>query len=109
MEANHIIKTLASLFAFAICGVSSLWAETIVSVPQPGTLSALLTTMDKNVKINGAINGSDIKYLRQQINNGNESEVGYSLKNQGGYNHAILHNLGSIVGYPLKNQGINTV
>ena len=70
MEANHIIKTLAILFIFAICGVSSLWAETIVSVPQPGTLSALLTTMDKNVKINGAINGSDIKYLRQQINNG---------------------------------------
>jgi hypothetical protein len=70
MEANHTIKTLAILFIFAICGVSSLWAETIVSVPQPGTLSALLTTMDKNVKINGAINGSDIKYLRQQINNG---------------------------------------
>ena len=70
MEANHIIKTLAILFAFAICGVSSLWAETIVSVPQPGILSSQLTTMDKNVKINGAINGSDIKYLRQQINNG---------------------------------------
>ena len=31
--------------------------------------------------------------------------VGYSLKNQGGYNHAILHNLGSIVGYSPKNQG----
>ena len=70
MEANHIIKTLGILFAFAICGVSSLWAETIVSVPQPGILSSQLTTMDKNVKINGAINGSDIKYLRQQINNG---------------------------------------
>ena len=70
MEANHTIKTLAILFIFAICGVSSLWAETIVSVPQPGILSSQLTTMDKNVKINGAINGSDIKYLRQQINNG---------------------------------------
>ena len=78
MEANHTIKTLAILFAFAICGVSSLWAETIVSVPQPGTLSALLTTMDKNVKINGAINGSDIKYLRQQINNGNITSLNLS-------------------------------
>lgn len=70
MEANHTIKTLAILFIFAIFGVSSLWAETVVDVPQPGILSSQLTTMDKNVKINGAINGSDIKYLRQQINNG---------------------------------------
>lgn len=78
MEANHTIKTLAILFAFAICGVSSLWAETIVSVLQPGSLPALLTTMDKNVKINGAINGSDIKYLRQQINNGNITSLNLS-------------------------------
>lgn len=78
MEANHTIKTLAILFIFAICGVSSLWAETIVSVPQPGSLPALLTTMDKNVKINGAINGSDIKYLRQQINNGNITSLNLS-------------------------------
>lgn len=78
MEANYTIKTLAILFIFAICGVSSLWAETIVSVPQPGSLPALLTTMDKNVKINGAINGSDIKYLRQQINNGNITSLNLS-------------------------------
>ncbi len=78
MEANHTIKTLAILFIFAICGVSSLWAETIVSVPQPGILSSQLTTMDKNVKINGAINGSDIKYLRQQINNGNITSLNLS-------------------------------
>ena len=78
MEANHIIKTLGILFAFAICGVSSLWAETIVSVPQPGTLSALLTTMDKNVKINGAINGTDIKYLRQLVAAGNLQSIDLS-------------------------------
>lgn len=78
MEANHTIKTLAILFIFAICGVSSLWAETVVDVPQPGILSSQLTTMDKNVKINGAINGSDIKYLRQQINNGNITSLNLS-------------------------------
>lgn len=74
----HIIRTLAILFIFAICGVSSLWAETVVDVPQPGILSSQLTTMDKNVKINGAINGSDIKYLRQQINNGNITSLNLS-------------------------------
>ena len=78
MEANHIIKTLGILFAFAICGVSSLWAETIVSVPQPGILSSQLTTMDKNVKINGPINGTDIKYLRQLVAAGNLQSIDLS-------------------------------
>lgn len=74
----HIIKTLAIAFSFVTTGVSSLWAETVVDVQQPGTLSSLLTSMDKEVRLTGSINGSDIKYLREQIADGNISSLNLS-------------------------------
>ncbi len=78
MRTNYTIKILTIVFAFVFCGVSSLMAETNAHVQQPGTLSSLLTSMEKEVKITGSINGSDIKYLRQQINNGNITSLNLS-------------------------------
>ncbi|MBP5455781.1 MAG: leucine-rich repeat protein [Paludibacteraceae bacterium] len=72
------IGILTIVFAFVMCGVSSVWAETNVHVQQPGTLSSLLTSMEKEVKITGSINGSDVKYLREQINNGNITSLNLS-------------------------------
>ncbi len=78
MRTNYTIKILTIVFAFVFCGVPSLMAETNAYVQQPGTLSSLLTSMEKEVKITGSINGSDIKYLRQQINNGNITSLNLS-------------------------------
>ena len=78
MRTNYTIKILTIVFTFVFFGVSSLMAETNAHVQQPGTLSSLLTSMEKEVKITGSINGSDIKYLRQQINNGNITSLNLS-------------------------------
>ena len=69
---------MAIAFSFVTMGVSSLWAETVVDVQQPGTLSSLLTSMEKDVRLTGSINGSDIKYLREQIADGNISSLNLS-------------------------------
>lgn len=74
----HIIRTLAISFSLAICGISSLWAETVVDVQQAGSLSSLLTSMEKEVRLTGYINGSDVKYLREQINGGNITSLNLS-------------------------------
>lgn len=74
----HIIRTLAISFSLAICGISSLWAETVVDVQQAGSLSSLLTSMEKEVRLTGYINGSDVKYLREQIADGNISSLNLS-------------------------------
>ena len=72
------IGILTIVFAFVMSGVSPVWAETIVHVQQSGSLSSLLTTMEKEVKITGSINGSDVKYLRERINNGDVTSLDLS-------------------------------
>ena len=56
------------LSAVCLCLLShSLWAVTEVNVETAGTLSALLGVPEKEVKVTGFINGTDIKYLRQLV------------------------------------------
>lgn len=46
------------------------WAGSEVHVETAGTLSSLLTTTERELKITGAINGTDVKYLRELIDAG---------------------------------------
>ena len=49
---------------------NNLWAVTEIHVETAGTLSSLLTNSEKQLKVTGFINGSDIKFLREKINAG---------------------------------------
>ncbi len=53
------------------CGSINIWAKTEVTVEKAGTLSTVLTDTDVELKISGPLNGTDIKYLRDLVTNGN--------------------------------------
>ena len=56
--------------AFVCFTSAKLWAVTEINVETAGTLSSLLTSTEKQLKVTGFINGSDIKFLREKINAG---------------------------------------
>ena len=51
---------------------------TEVNVETAGTLSTLLTSTEKSLKVTGFVNGSDIKFLREQINGGKVTSLDLS-------------------------------
>ncbi|MBQ8937952.1 MAG: hypothetical protein IJ066_09580, partial [Bacteroidaceae bacterium] len=57
------------------CCSAVAWALSEVHVEKAGTLSSLLPASEEQLKISGSINGSDIKYLRQLINEGGVTSV----------------------------------
>ena len=83
MKKNHskfFFRLLLPLFVL-FCNSTMLWAATEVHVDKAGTLSTLLTTSEKNLKITGSINGTDIKYLRGLINAGTVTDLDISEAN----------------------------
>lgn len=59
------------LFAAVFCFVSaSVLAKTEINVETAGTLSSLLTSTDRELKVTGVINGTDIKYIRSLVTAG---------------------------------------
>jgi len=59
------------LFVTFVCGGSvDVLAQNEVHMERAGTLSTLLTAPESQLKIIGPINGTDIKFLRNQINEG---------------------------------------
>lgn len=62
MNRKIYTKCLRLLLS-VVCGLLSanLWAVTEINVETAGTLSSLLTSTDKELKVTGVINGSDIK------------------------------------------------
>lgn len=71
---------LFRLFAAAtICIFSSnLLAVTEIHVETAGTLSSLLTSTDKELKVTGSINGTDIKYIRELVTAGTVTSLDWS-------------------------------
>ncbi|MBO4549389.1 MAG: M60 family metallopeptidase, partial [Bacteroidaceae bacterium] len=49
-----------------------------MNVQTAGTLSSLISTSDKELKVTGFINGSDIKFIRQLINSGKVTILDWS-------------------------------
>ena len=72
MKNNSFMRMFRMLTAtIALCCFTNAWAEAVVvHVEKAGTLSTLLTTSETEVKLTGSINGTDVKYLRQMINEG---------------------------------------
>ena len=67
------------LLTALICfGQTNLWALTEINVETAGTLSTLLTSTDKELKVTGVINGSDIKYIRSLVNAGKVTSLDWS-------------------------------
>ena len=65
------------VWAVAVCCLSATMgvAETVVHVEKAGTLAALLTECDSELKVTGSINGSDVRYLRQLTNEGGVTSI----------------------------------
>lgn len=55
-----------------------LMAVTEVNVETAGTLSSLLVSPEKEVKVTGCINGTDIKYLRELVTDGRVTSLDWS-------------------------------
>jgi hypothetical protein len=67
------------LLAFCACViVTTGWSKTEVNVQTAGTLSSLISTSEKELKVTGVINGSDIKFIRQLINSGKVTILDWS-------------------------------
>ena len=80
MKRNHssfFFRLLLPVFALFCCSAMA-WAATEVHVDKAGTLSTLLTTSEKTLKITGSINGTDIKYLRELISAGTVTDLNLS-------------------------------
>lgn len=73
-------KMLLPVFLF-FCNIGNAWAATEVHVETAGTLPSLLTTVESPLKVTGSINGTDIKYLRELINDGKVTALDLSEAN----------------------------
>ena len=62
-----------------ICFVQTdILAVTEINVQTAGTLSSLLTSTDKELKVTGVINGTDIKYIRSLVTAGTVTSLDWS-------------------------------
>ena len=79
MNTKIYTKCLRLLAAAIVCFTSSsLWAVTEVHVETAGTLPTLLASPEKEVKVTGFINGTDIKYLRGLVTAGTVTSLDWS-------------------------------
>ena len=79
MKRDIIHGFLKLLLAVVICGGPVIvMAKTEVNVETPGTLSAMLTQTDKELKVTGFINGTDIKYVRSLVTTGKVTSLDWS-------------------------------
>ena len=76
---TQIIRLLLATCACLI--VTTGWSKTEVNVQTAGTLSSLISTSEKELKVTGVINGSDIKFIRQLITSGKVSILDWSEVN----------------------------
>jgi len=73
---TYLFRALLTVVACFVA--TSLLALTEIHVETAGTLSTLLTSTDRQLKVSGFINGSDIKFLREQINAGKVTSLDWS-------------------------------
>ncbi len=76
MKKNNLYRLFIT--ALALCCSLMGRAATEVNVEQAGTLASLLPTTDKELKISGVINGTDVKYLRELITAGSVTALDLS-------------------------------
>ena len=64
--------------ALLCCSQTNLWAVTEINVETAGTLSSLLETTEKDLKLTGVINGTDIKFIRGLVTAGTVTGLDWS-------------------------------
>ena len=75
---NHT-KLVRLILVACICLFSTnILAVTEINVETAGTLSSLLTSTDKELKVTGFINGSDIKFIRSLVTAGTVTSLDWS-------------------------------
>lgn len=73
------MKILRLLLATLVCcSPLVLWGQTVVNLEKAGTLSKLIEGTEKELKLSGPINGTDVKYLRQLITEGSLTSLDIS-------------------------------
>ena len=73
---NGIVRLL---FAAVSCFFSAgVLAKTEINVETAGTLSSLLTSTDRELRVPGVINGTDIKYIRSLVTAGTVTSLDWS-------------------------------
>lgn len=71
MERNSFSALCKVLLIGVLCGSSGLMgAQTVIHVEQAGTLPVLMASGERSVKLTGEINGTDVKFLREQTTTG---------------------------------------
>ena len=76
MNKNFTLRWL--LTAMLCLAQISIWAVTEINVETAGTLSSLLESTDKELKVTGVINGTDIKYMRELVSAGTVTSLDWS-------------------------------
>ncbi len=71
-------KITTTLFSVMACCAMDVWSMSTFHVEEAGSLSSLFSPGDKEVKITGSINGTDVKYLRQLIDEGSVTSLDLS-------------------------------
>lgn len=68
MLKNYLLGTCRLLLATLACLLpTDIMAVTEVNVEKAGTLSSLIETSDKELRVTGVINGTDIKFIRDMV------------------------------------------
>ena len=79
MSKNNYITWFRLILAAFVCFTSaSLRAVTEINVETAGTLPSLLTETDKELKVTGVINGTDIKFMRSLVQAGTVTSLDWS-------------------------------
>ena len=79
MKKTFYTNSLRLLVAGLMCiAQTSAWALTEVNVETAGTLSTLLESTEKELKVTGVINGTDIKFIRQLVTAGTVTKLDWS-------------------------------
>ena len=79
MNTKIYTKMFRLCVAAVMCFVqTSVWAVTEVNVQTAGTLSSLLESTEKELKVTGVINGTDIKFIRELVTAGTVTSLDWS-------------------------------
>ena len=79
MKQNYLPAFLRlTLLTMLFLSRTGLLAVTEIHVETAGTLPSLLTTTDKELKVTGSINGTDINYIRQLVTAGTVTSLDWS-------------------------------
>ena len=77
------MRNFTNLFRLSVAACICLFSTNILAVTEihvetAGTLSSLLTSTDKELKVTGVINGTDIKYIRSLVTAGTVTSLDWS-------------------------------